>query len=401
MKKLSFYLNAAAALMFAFTTTAGLFSCAENGDNPVDPDEPVLPVDPNTIHDGDDLVQIVADATAQAIINGDDEVVVVLPAGVKLIQTETIESRKPLTIMGDADAPAQIALAGGYSPADNLILMNLVYDAAGVGVPFIALNETPNAASQNANGGTSGCYFISNIILDNVVVNDIKGTIIWDGGKKYCVENLIINNSILRLATEDKSVLKDQAWIAFYRGGGVKDLTISNSTVYQVATTLNSGDPAQGDESTYFLRYSSNTRLDRMGYDKSTETQSVNYLNNTFYYVANKGQFGNYQSMTAQKYQVFVVENNIFCECGSGQVPRRILNGAALNRFSADCVFNNNTYWFTAEGQPAGAAETGNSSYDNGYQLATDPDFVAPGVNFTPQGAEQQLLGTGDPRWLN
>lgn len=397
MKKLSFYLNAAAALMFAFTTTAGLFSCAENGDNPVDPEEPVLPVDPNTIHDGDDLVQIVADATAQAIINGDDEVLVVLPAGVKLIQTGTIASTMPLTIVSDPDDPAQIALAGGYSPANNLLLRNLIYDAAGVAVPFIALN-TNVVAPQNKYGGSQGFYFIDDITIDNVAIYDIKGSIIYDNNVKYCLENLTINNSILRLATEDVAALKYQSWIAF-QAGGIMNSTYSNSTFYQVATTYNETG-ANGDSNTYFVRYNNNGGMDRF-IDKNAYpdlTATISYQNNTFWNVCTYGKWTNYTRINNYKAAYHIdVQNNIFVQCGNGEAGNYIINRQGANGFGS-VNYNNNTYWWGETDGEEAAKANGN---DNGYQLTTNPDFVAPGVDFTPQGAEQLLYGTGDPRWLN
>ena len=99
--------------------------------------------------------------------------------------------------------------------------------------------------------------------------------------------------------------------------------------------------------------------------------------------------------MAGQKYSIFSVINNIWFDCGSGQVPRRILGGRAASSYD-ECQFNNNTYWFNR------APETGNESYDTGVQLTTDPMFKDAGngdftIGASTQQAEKQ---TGDPRWL-
>ena len=98
---------------------------------------------------------------------------------------------------------------------------------------------------------------------------------------------------------------------------------------------------------------------------------------------------GGFDGRATSNYQVI---DNIFVDCGSKQVPRRIIGRRSDG---AEIIFRNNTYWYD------GAPETGNESYDDTYQLTTDPAFVDPANgNFTPTGAEQLSLRTGDPRWL-
>ena len=259
---------------------------------------------------------------------------------------------------------------------------NAVIDASKVSDPFIALTSEPTVAFLPKSDGTGNTdyYGISNILLKNVTLTGVKNSIIYDNNKKYCVVDLTIDDCVIGLATE---ATKNQAIISFQQGG-VKDFAMKNSTVYQTAEA----------ENNYFLRYNNSARLDRYGFDKNTETQSISFLNNTFYNVNKNGQWGNYSGIAGQAYSEFHVVGNIWVDCGNGQISRRLLGGRNASSYTT-CEFNNNTYWFN------GAAETGNTNYDAGTQLATDPAFKdAANADFTPTGADQVSNKTGDPRWF-
>ena len=239
---------------------------------------------------------------------------------------------------------------------------------------FILLNSTPAVDLIN------DYYRMDAITLKGLTVTGLKNSIIYDNNTKYCVVDLTIDDCVLGLETV---ATKNQAFISFQQGG-VKDFTMKNSTVYQ----------AGAEENNYFLRYNNSARLDRYGYDKNVETQSINYINNTFYKVGKNGQWGNYNGIAGQAYSEFHVTGNIWVDCGNGQIARRLLGGRNASSYKT-CEFNNNTYWFN------GAAETGNTSYDEGNQLTTDPGFKKPAeANFTLSAySEQATEKTGDPRW--
>ena len=138
----------------------------------------------------------------------------------------------------------------------------------------------------------------------------------------------------------------------------------------------------------YFIRYNNSGRCDRAGFTYNM----INFQNCTFYNIAKTGQMANHGGFDGRATSYYDIQKNIFVDCGSNQVPRRIVG---RTNAQAEITFNNNTYWFD------GAAETGNESYDAGYQLQSDPAFVdAENGDFTPTGAEQVSMKTGDPRWL-
>ena len=293
----------------------------------------------------------------------------------------TIEATEAVEISGTEEAPIGIANAN-FIIANNFTLENAIIDASKVSDPFIALTSEPTVAFLPKSDGTGDTdyYGISNILLKNVTLTGVKNSIIYDNDKKYCVVDLTIDDCVIGLATE---ATMNQAIISF-KQGGVKDFAMKNSTVYQTAEA----------ENNYFLRYNNSARLDRYGFDKNTETQSISYLNNTFYNVNKNGQWGNYGGIAGQAYSEFHVVGNIWVDCGNGQISRRLLGGRNASSYTT-CEFNNNTYWFN------GAAETGNTNYDAGTQLATDPAFKdAANADFTPTGADQVSKKTGDPRWF-
>jgi hypothetical protein len=217
-------------------------------------------------------------------------------------------------------------------------------------------------------------------MISNVRVDSIKNSIFYDNGTKYCVVDFTIDNSVLNLAT---TAVQNDALVSF-KQGGAKDFNIKNSTVYGNGVAK------------YFIRYENNARLDRYGFDKNTEFQTMNYQNNTFYNVIQAGgQWGNYNGIGGQVYSKFDVQKNIWYNCGK-DVIRRMAGG----RFNGKnpMTFSMNTYFY--DNADNSASE---SSYDNsGNILTSNPGFKdAATGNFTIYaGSNQAKEQTGDPRWL-
>ena len=241
--------------------------------------------------------------------------------------------------------------------------------------PFIQLSTTPAEAAVND-------YFrIDQMLLKGLEIKGIKNSIIYDNNTKYCVVDLTIDDCVLGLETE---AVKNEALISF-QAGGVKDFTIKNSTVY--------GNNAVAK---YFIRYNNSARLDRYGFDKNTEFQTMTYQNNTFYgLLKSDGQWGNYNGIAGQNYSKFVVEKNIWYN-SSNEIIRRMAGG----RFGSNApqTFDKNTYFLN--GADNSAKEAG---YDkSGTALTTDPGFKKPAEgDFTLSAYSAQCNEkTGDPRWL-
>jgi len=241
--------------------------------------------------------------------------------------------------------------------------------------PFIQLSTTP------AEAAVSDYFRIDQMLLKGLEIKGIKNSIIYDNNTKYCVVDLTIDDCVLGLETE---AVKNEALISF-QAGGVKDFTIKNSTVY--------GNNAVAK---YFIRYNNSARLDRYGFDKNTEFQTMTYQNNTFYgLLKSDGQWGNYNGIAGQNYSKFVVEKNIWYN-SSNEIIRRMAGG----RFGGNAprTFDKNTYFLN--GADNSAKEAG---YDQtGTALTTDPGFKdAANGDFTLSAYSAQCNEkTGDPRWF-
>lgn len=237
------------------------------------------------------------------------------------------------------------------------------------------------AAPRRAPAELKDYIYIDNVVLKDLTIWNVKGSLLYDGNKKMCVENLTIDNCKINFDTE---AVENEAIVSF-KAGGAKDVTIKNSTF--------KGNNAVA---TYFIRYNNSARLDRYGYDKETEFQTMTYLNNTFYnMLKSDGQWGNYNGISGQVYSKFNIQNNIWYNCGK-DIIRRLAGG----RFNGNnpMTFAKNTYFNGGE-----STATSEASYDkSGTILTTDPAFAdTANDNFTIGASTQQAkYQTGDPRWL-
>lgn len=267
--------------------------------------------------------------------------------------------------------------------------------------PLIALNASPDASLKpvsTADDGTttklSDYYRINSLSIKNCDIMGLKGCLIYDNKAQYCIVGLSIDNMLLKLDTETDAV-QNGALLSFY-GGGVKEFTITNSTVYQTG----SGNPQ------YFLRYLNGARIDRFGYN-SKESQyapdktKITYINNTFYKVAS-GNWSNYDGI--ENGTDYVVQQNIWEDCGgSGEIARRIYGKSrvATEENHSTALWNYNTYVTNGAIKPQENSD-GSTKYDtSNTQLQTLPGFKDPANgDFTPTGADQVQYKTGDPRWF-
>ena len=246
---------------------------------------------------------------------------------------------------------------------------NVTIQTYNVKDPLIQLSETPNVEKYN------DYYRYNEVTLKGLTINGIKNSLFYDNNVKCCVVNFIVDDCVLGLETE---AVKNEALISF-QGGGVKDFTIKNSTVY-----------GNGSGAKYFARYNNSARVDRFGFETSEHT-SITYENNTFYKV-NTGNWANYAGIS--NYTVYSVLKNIWVDCGDGAIARRILGNGRLGS-NASATFDKNTYF-----NDGAAVDQGD--YDqSGTILTTNPNFKNPWeADFTLSAySDQAAEGTGDPRW--
>jgi hypothetical protein len=221
-------------------------------------------------------------------------------------------------------------------------------------------------------------YLIEFVRILNCSITGIQGSLFYDNNLSYAVTNFIIKESVIEMATTTGNI-KNEAFISF-QGGGVKDFSCINSTIFQTGET----------NSKYFLRYNNSIRIDRLGWDQSIDHTTLTYTNNTFYKVAN-GQWANYSGIN--NYTIYNLQNNIWYDCADGQIARRMKGNGRLGN-NCSWTSANNTYWYNG-------AKADQSDHDTSTSiLETDPAFEDPeNGDFTPTGADQVAKQTGDPRW--
>ena len=331
---------------------------------------------------------------AQAVKEGKETLA--LPAGAAYKAGSTVYVDKKLNIIGDESDPATLELGmKGFVIKDALDMENMIIDAATNAEPFIALSAEPNEELLGANNGSDYYNIMDPVILRNLTITGVKGKLIYDNNKKYALDNLLIENCIVQLRTpKDK-----KETVIYMQGGGIRILEVNTSTFYQ---------KGQGDND-YFVRYNNSARLDRMGYNKDMEAEDFVpegfiYESNTFYKVAYEGQWGNYSGFNGQKYTAFTVNKNIWVDCGSGQIARRML-GSRGAEFYEVCEFDQNTYIYNGTAETEGTMKNGEpvGTYDlSGTAITKVPTFkqVATGDFTLDANDVQNKQQTGDPRWF-
>lgn len=299
------------------------------------------------------------------------------------------ETKRAYLAMGDDDA--------GFIVPNSFILEGINITCGASTRPLITLNDAPDASLiPTVVTRPTAYYRINSLNITNCDIKGLAGSLMYDSGQQYCVVRLTIYNMLLALNTTTDAV-KIGSLLSFY-GGGVKEFSIRNSTVYQTSAT---GNPQ------YFLRYGNAARIDRYGYntDESKydpEKTKITYLNNTFYKVAS-GNWANYSSL--QYGTIYDVQRNIWVECSgtSGQIARRMYgNGRIADEATnySTATWNYNTY-VTEGAIKAQLNSDGSQIYDTGTQLQTLPGFADPdNGDFTISGADQLYYMTGDTRWI-
>lgn len=280
--------------------------------------------------------------------------------------------------------------AGSFEYCGGFTLKYLNLDCTASSKPALAFSANPPADILDADNNNHH-QITDPTTIQNCNIYGVKGMLLYDNKVKYCLKTFLMENTLLHLESEKMS---NGSVIYVYDGGGfINDLTMTNCTIW------NTGESDQK----YFIRYNNSGRCDRAGY----ATNSINLYNCTMYNIAKSGQMCNHGGFDGRKTSSYQIKNNIFVDCGGKQVPRRIIGRQVEG---ADIQFANNTYCtyedgvatFELEGAPD-SVEGAKMEYDNSHSaLQTDPAFVdAANGDFTPTGAQQVALKTGDQRWFN
>jgi hypothetical protein len=279
--------------------------------------------------------------------------------------------------------------SGSIEYCGGLSLKYLNFDCAATSKPVLAFSATPAEGILDADNNNHN-QITEPTTLQNCNFTGVKGMMLFDNKVKYCLKTFYMENCLVHL--ESVGMSNNSIFYIYDGGGFINDFTIINSTIW------NTGE----SDFKYLIRYNNSGRCDRAGYTSN----SINMMNCTMYNLCVSGQMCNHGGYDGRATSNYIVTDNIFVNCGSAQVPRRIIG----RRGGGDIKFANNTYCtydangnatFELEGAPD-SVEGAKSEYDDSKSaLQCDPALVDPdNGNFTPQGAEQLSLRTGDPRWL-
>ncbi len=268
---------------------------------------------------------------------------------------------------------------GGLATSAGFKAKYITFECGASTQPVLALSETPNPNILDSDHNNH--YQITDpVSFLNCTINNVKRYFMFDNKVKYCVKDFVMTNTLVKFTPDDK--MSSSAYFQIYDGGGfINNFNATNCTFWG----------ASDNKVQYFIRYNNSGRCDRAGYT----TNSITLKSCTFYNIAKEGQMANHSGFDGRNTSNYEITNNIFVDCGSGQVPRRLtgrINTSAVN------IFGYNTYWF--DGAPETEGYSTNSYDTSNNALQSDPAFVDPANgNFTPTGAEQVARKTGDPRW--
>lgn len=344
-----------------------------------------------TIHANESLADYVNNEMQDFPQN--QEQCIVLEPGVTYNLDDVADFRlNTVTLRGDEEnhPVIKVGASGGLVTQGGLKMKNIDIDCTDMTqLGVVTLSETQDASVNVVSLGYQGesldknCYVINNpIILQGCNLKNVKNSIVYDSNKKWGVRDFRIMDCIVQLNNEGSKAVINVAG-----GGGIKDMTIKNSTFYNL--------PVKG--SAPFIKYS-NTQPKKIWGD-SDRTGSITLTNNTFSRTMASYKFAdrvpNADIMTVN------FSYNIFYDVY--QMYQAVITNAART------TVGNTVFGVTKETHENDTGRTDS----NGRPVATleDPNFEGPidsefdftkvngGVNFTPRGSIAVENKSGDPRW--
>ncbi|MBR1547114.1 MAG: DUF4957 domain-containing protein [Prevotella sp.] len=266
----------------------------------------------------------------------------------------------------------------------------LDFDCSGMAANMGVFAFSKSSAVEKANVVDAETYkwtgpYFDKVVIANSNFDHVNGYFFWDNSTKTGVKTMLIDNCVVRL-TPPAANAGGVIWTN--KAGHINDFTVTSSTFYE--------DPDWAGDYKYF--YQAGGVSAHEVYNSDATTNSVNYLNSTFYHIAwNNGQWGNYNRMQGRQWSYWVMTDCIFYDCStSGSVPRRFLHGQAYATKPENKTFNNNTYM-----KNDGTFQDPQSYDESGTIIEEDPLFANPAAgDFHISGATQVARKTGDPRWL-
>ena len=366
MKKMKFYMNVAASVMLAFGMTACNAVVDNAAGTPADnPADQVV-----AIQSGDTLATVISQLAVTT-----DNVIVEIPEGVDTVYTGEIKMLgKQLTITG---SEGTVVVATAPIIVDNSITIeNVTVDASELTNALVLLNE-----ELPADVNDKGAYTIDEIAFNNVTVEGLAYQLFFANKKKYIVNKLAVENSIIAIDGKNKKTVFD------FNGGGLPVLlSINKSTIYaNPSNAVNGG----------FYSTQSGSRFVDLGVEENV----ISITNSTLYNIA-KGKPVSTLRQNSQAQQKYIVKNSIIVNCGAKNNQfLKGLNGRQKGKANNWDIDNNVIVY---DGEVSLEENTIAGEINN--PIPVDPKFKDPeNGNFRPTDALFLNLGNkrpGDPRWV-
>ena len=365
MKKMKLFMNVAASAMLTFALTACNAVVDNAAGTPAD-----NPANQNVaIQSGDTLATIISQLAVTT-----DKVIVEIPEGVDTVYTGEIQLLgKQLTITG---SEGTVVVATAPIVVDNSIAIeNVTVDASELTNALVLLNE-----ELPADVNDNGAYTIDEIAFNNVKVEGLAYQLFFANKKKYIVNKLAVENSIIAINGKNNKTVFD------FNGGGLPVLlSINKSTIYaNPSNAVNGG----------FYSTQSGSRLADLGIEENV----ISITNSTLYNIAKSKPVATLRQ-NSQAGQKYIVKKSVIVDCGADNQFLKGLN-ARQNGKADNWDIDNNAIVYngnvnTEEGTIGGVVNN---------PIPVDPKFKDPeNGNFRPTDALFLNLGDkrpGDPRWV-
>lgn len=338
------------------------------------------------------------------IIDTDEEQAFELEAGATYVLNDAIDFLdKKVTFRGSkVNRPILVLGEKGVvrtSSALNVKFINFdctnqVPKGSGNGIyGVIEMSPEPPACRENPKETMKNYYLQETILIKDCMFKNLHGSLFAVGNCSWGIEDLRVDNCIVQLDWLEKDYWSNGSIISaysnfFYKGvqdayyGGIKDLTIKNSTIYNI----------QPNATNYFMRWN-NKDLKRC---IPTELQDGKFSieNCTLSMVMTGKNWGDRTPNT--KEYVVCFNNNVVYDTYRLQ---KIIQGNC----TWDVNKGSNTIWGRAVAIDGTDKEKIATEEDPGFtddQVHKPLDLTQPngGVNFKATGAISSTVG--DPRWL-
>ena len=240
----------------------------------------------------------------------------------------------------------------------------------------------PATPDENIKASTGQYIVFAPVVFQSCNINDVNGYLVFDNSQKYCYENLVFKDCVVKFGTSPCG-FKMEAGSYIY-------LTLQNSTFWCTIEDWASAFSA----TTYFFRVGGNSAF------KINNLNDVCYAVGgctinccTFYNIVKTGQMANWNQYNGRSQITLDIQKNIFVDTSQSQVFRRLCSNG-----NNTTVYGQNTEWLDGEET---SATKDSQTKEQVFLLSQPFDFTkAKQGDFTVTGEEQLAQKTGDPRWL-